>query len=100
MPQTDLGPVNIRYGNSAEFVAEFFDSNNHTTVPSGATLSITYTNINNSPQTDTVTLASVNSFFTGVWSSTSAALGLAPWQVFASGNSTAAQIGIIRIIEP
>jgi hypothetical protein len=100
MPQTDLGPVNIRQGNSAEFVAEFFDSNNRITIPSGATLSITYTNTGNASQTDTVTLGAVNSFFTGVWSSSGASLGLANWSVFASGNSTAAQVGLIRIIEP
>jgi hypothetical protein len=100
MTQISLGPVNIVQGNSAEFVAEFFDSNNQITVPSGATLSITYTNISNASQTDTVTLGPVNSFFLGVWSSTSAALGLAPWSVYATGFSTAAQTGVIRIIEP
>jgi hypothetical protein len=100
MTQVRFGPVNITQGDSAEFVAEFFDSNDAITVPSGATLSITYTNTANASQTDTVTLSAVNSFFTGVWSSTSAALGLAPWSVYATGFSTAAQMGVIRIIEP
>lgn len=100
MTQFDLGPVNITYGNSAFFTAEFYDSNGAITVPSGASLSITYTNINNATQTDIVTLALNNSFFNGTWSSSNAALGLAPWSIFVTGFSTASQIGVIRVIDP
>ena len=100
MTQVDWGPVNITGGNSAFFTAEFYDASGNLTVPSGATLQITYTNINNASQTDTVTLSAVNSYYTGTWSSTSASYGLANWQIIASGNSTAAQIGVIRVIDP
>lgn len=100
MPQTDWGPVPITYGNSAFFTAEFFDSNGNTTVPSGATLNITYTNLSNVSVTESVTLSLSGDFFTGTWSSTSAAYGLADWDITATGNSTAAQQGQIRIIYP
>jgi hypothetical protein len=100
MTQVEFGPTNLTQGNSAFFTAEFFDSNGNLTIPSGATLQITYTNINNASQTDTVTLSAVNSYFTGTWSSTSASYGLAPWSIFATGNSTAAQMGIIRVVDP
>lgn len=100
MPQTDWGPVPITQGNSAFFTAEFFDSNGNTTVPSGATLSITYANLSNVIVTESVTLTQVGSFFTGTWSSTSATYGLADWEITATGNSTAAQEGQIRVIYP
>lgn len=100
MTQIDYGPVNINYGNSAFFTAEFYDSNGNLTVPSGATLSITYININNTSQTDNVALSVNNSFFIGTWSSSNASLGLAPWSIFVTGFSTASQIGVIRVIDP
>jgi len=100
MTQVALGPVNIQYGNSAFFTAEFYDSNGNLTVPSGATLSLSYTNINNISQTDTVTLGVNNSFYTGTWSSTNAALGLVLWSIIAAGASSASQLGVIRVIDP
>lgn len=100
MTQVALGPVNIQYGNSAFFTAEFYDSNGLLTVPSGATLSITYTNINNVSQTDTLVMSLSNSFYTCTWSSSSAALGLALWTVIAAGVSSASQLGVIRVIDP
>lgn len=100
MTQVDYGPVNINYGNSAFFTAEFYDSNGLLTVPSGATLSITYTNINNAAQTDVLVMSLLNSFYTVTWSSSNASLGLAPWSVFVTGFSTASQVGVIRVIDP
>lgn len=100
MTQVDLGPVNIVYGNSAFFTAEFYDANGVLSIPAGATLSITYTNINNASQTDTATMTLVNSFYTTTWSSTNAALGLAPWTITATGATSASQIGVIRVIDP
>jgi len=100
MSQTEFGPINITGGNSALFTAEFRDINGNTTVPVGASISVTYTNTTNSTQTDTITLSAVNYFFTGVWSSTSASPGLASWSITATGNSTASQAGQIRVIEP
>jgi len=100
MPQIDWGPVPITQGNSAFFTAEFFDSRGNTTVPSGATLSITYTDTNNASVTEAITMDATGSFFTCTWSSTSAAYGLADWAITATGNSTAANNGQIRVIYP
>lgn len=100
MTYVDYGPFNIQHGNSAFFTAEFYDSNGALIVPSGATLSITYTNINNVSQTDSLAMALLNSFYTVTWSSTNAALGLAPWTITASGASSASQVGLIRVIDP
>lgn len=98
--QVGFGPVNIQYGNSAFFTAEFFNSDGNLTVPSGATLSLDYTNILNAAQTDTIAMVENNSFYNATWSSTNAGIGLATWYVFITGFSTAAQTGIIRVIEP
>lgn len=100
MTQTDFGPVNIRYSNSAFFTAEFFDSNGNITVPLSATLSITYTNINNVSQTDNITMTPINSYLCGTWSSTNAIPGLAPWTITALGASSASQTGVIRVYDP
>lgn len=101
MPQTDYGPTNIQKNNSAFFTAEFIDSFGNITIPAGgATLTITYTNINNASQTDAFIMTSINSFFTATWSSTSASLGLADWSIVATGFSSLAQIGQIRVIDP
>jgi len=100
MPQTDYGPVNITQGNTAEFVAEFFDSNKVVTIPSGATLVVSYTNINNASQTDTVIMTQVAANYLATWSSTNAALGLANWSVTATALSSPSQIGQLRIIDP
>lgn len=100
MTYVDYGPFNLNYGNSAFFTAEFYDSNGILTIPAGATLSVTYTNINNASQTDSLSMSLLNSFYTATWSSTNAALGLAPWTITALGASSASQIGIIRVIDP
>jgi len=93
------GPFNIQQGNSANFVVEFFDSSGDLTVPSSADLTVTYTNTSNASQTDSVTLTEVNSFFTGTWPSTSAALGLAVWAATCAGSTETQSTGQIRIIQ-
>lgn len=93
------GPFNIQQGNSANFVVEFLDSSGDLTVPSSADLTITYTNISDSSQIDSVTLTETNSFFTGTWSSTSAALGLAVWSATCSGSTEVQSTGQMRIIQ-
>lgn len=99
MPQTDFGPHNIQQGNSAFFTVEFLDANGELTTPSGSSLSITYTNTSFASQTDVITLAPINFFFTGTWSSTSASLGLANWTIVATGLSSLSQTGIIRVVD-
>jgi hypothetical protein len=100
MTQTDFGPVNIRRGNTVEFVAQFFDVNSNLITPGSATLAITYTNLNNVPQTDNVTMFPVNTDLIGTWSSTNAVSCLAPWTITATGQSTIAQSGVVRVYDP
>lgn len=100
MTQVALGPVNITQGNSATFVAEFLDSNNNITNPLLATITVSYTNTANVTQTDTLNLAVAGSLYTGTWSSTSAAKGLANWSLFSSTGTNAVQVGVIRVIDP
>ena len=97
MPQTNWGPVNITQGDSASFTVEFYDTGGNISNPSGPTLNITYTNTSNSIQTDNISLSSVNSFYTGTWSSTSATYGLATW-IAATSSNAVAQTGQIRVI--
>ena len=99
-PQTNWGPVNLTQGNSAFFTCEFYDTSGNVTIPSGGTVNVTYTNTSNTTTTDLVSLSQTGSFFTGTWSSVLASLGLATWQLFATGNSTAVQTGQLRIIVP
>lgn len=96
--QTDLGPVNITYGDLVLFTAEFFDDENITTIPSAAIIAVTYVNINNVEQTDVMSMALNDSFFNATWSSTNASSGLALWEARSAGHSSAAQLGIIRVI--
>lgn len=91
--------TNITQGNSARFVVEFLDSDQALTVPSSATLTITYVDRSALTSTSTsIALTQTNSFFLGTWSSTGAALGLATWSVSAPSLSSAAT-GTIRVID-
>lgn len=100
MTQTDFGPVNIRRGNSAAFTVQFFDVNGNTTTPLSAILALSYTDIANALQTDNVTLLPSNSFLIGTWGSSTVPAQLVPWTVTATGASSIAQSGIIRIYDP
>lgn len=93
------GPFNMEQGNSIIFTVEFFDANGFTSVPSSASMSVSYRNTSNATQVDSVTLNVINSFFNGTWSSTSAALGLATWTAIA--NSSVGQVanGQLRVIQ-
>lgn len=93
------GPFNIEQGNSANFTVEFFDSTGFLSIPSAATMTLTYVNLSAATQVDTVALSPTGSFFTGVWSSTSAALGLANWVATTSFSSVQTAIGQIRVIQ-
>src|SRR6516225_5276143 len=99
MTQLPDGPTNLTQGNSAFFTVKFTDANGNITTPLSATLSVSYTNINLSPQTDNVTLLPNNAFLTGTWSSTNAASGLAPWTITATGASSVSQTGTIRVLD-
>ena len=93
------GPVNIEAGNTANFAVEFLDSNGALTVPSTCNFTISYTNQSNASVTETVAMTQSNSFFTGSWSSTSAALGLATWSVTMTGSTAVQATGQIRVLQ-
>lgn len=93
------GPTNIQVGNTASFVVEFLDSSGDLTVPSSADMSISYVNTSGSTVSESVTLTQSNSFWTGTWSSTSAALGLATWTVTMAGSTETQATGQIRVID-
>lgn len=93
------GPVNIEAGNSANFAVSFLDSSGSPTTPSTCNFTVAYTNTSNASVTDTVTMTQSNGFFSGTWSSTSAALGLATWQVTMTGSTTVQATGQIRVIQ-
>lgn len=93
------GPVNIEKGNSASFTIEFLNASGVLTTPSTANLTVAYTNTSNASVTDTVSLTQSNSFFTGTWSSTSAALGLATWEATMAGSTVIQATGQLRILQ-
>lgn len=95
-------PTNITQGNSAQFIAEFVDSNGNTTTPTGATLAITYP-LNNQGTTTastSITMTLTGAFMTATWFSSVSSLGNAPWTVTATGTFTAGASGTIRVIAP
>lgn len=92
-------PFNIQQNNSVSFAVEFLDSAGSLSVPPSATMTVTYTNNANTTQVDAVTLTLAGSFFGGIWSSTSAALGLATWVAATSLSSVQMATGIIRVLE-
>lgn len=93
------GPVNIEQGNTANFAVEFLSASGSLTIPSTGNFTISYTNTSGVSTTETLSLTLNNSFFTCSWSSTSAALGLATWQVTAAGSTTVQATGQIRVIQ-
>lgn len=93
------GPFNMEQGNSIFFTVEFLDQNGFTSVPSSASMTVAYTNTSNSSQTDTVVLSQANRFFTGTWSSTSAALGYATWTAIANSSVGSVAQGQLRVIQ-
>ncbi len=93
------GPFNIQQGNSANFVVEFLSSADSLSMPSTTNMTVTYTNLSNASQSDTVTLTPTGSFYTGTWPSTSAALCTAVWVVTATGSTAVQSTGQLRIID-
>lgn len=88
---------NITQGSTVEFTAEFLDVNGITTVPSSATLVMTYTTIANATASSAIGMTQVGSFFVATWPSGQAALGLANYAIAAFGQPTAAS-GTLRLL--
>jgi hypothetical protein len=92
-------PINVTLGSTVQFTAEFFDSTDTLTVPTSATLSITYPYSSNSIVTNTVTIgmSQSGSFFTATWGTNVAALGITSYSISAPGQATATT-GTLRLI--
>lgn len=94
-------PINASLGSTIGFTVEFFDSANNLTVPSSATLTITYPLSSNSITTAScvVGMSAAGSFFTATWGSGVAALGITSYSISAPGQA-AATTGELRLITP
>ena len=92
-------PINVTTGSTVQFTVEFFDSTNVLTVPTSATLTVTYPLSSNSIATGTATISMTpsGSFFTGTWGSGVAALGITSYSVSAPGQLSPTT-GSLRII--
>lgn len=93
-------PINVTQGNSAQFFVEFYSpTNGALTVPSSATLTITYTTVANSTASAVLGMAASGSGFTVTWGTSVAAYGLALWSVTAPGQ-IAPTTGTLRLLDP
>jgi hypothetical protein len=94
-------PINASLGSTIGFTVEFFDSANNLTVPSSATLTITYPPSSNSITTTscTIGMAASGSFFQATWGSGVAALGMSSYSISAPGQATPTT-GSLRLITP
>lgn len=81
-------PYNITLGSTVAFTVEFLDSNGDLTVPSSATLTMTYTTVAGATASSNITMTQSNSFFTATWGSGVAALGMANYSINAPGQTT------------
>ena len=91
-------PINVTYGSTVQFTVEFFDSSQILTVPTSATITITYPPSSNSLTTVScaIGMSQSGSFYTASWGTTVAALGLSSYSVSAPGQATPTT-GTLRI---
>ena len=91
--------TNVILGNTAQFVAEFLDANGDITVPPGGTLNIAYP-VGLTTASTSISMTLQNSFFTATWSSSVSDLGIATWNITASGSTISQAQGDLRILTP
>ena len=91
------GPYNVTQGSTVEFTVEFFDASGVLTTPTSATLVMTYTTVVGSTTTQSVNMTQSGSFFTAIWGSGVAKLGLATFSIGAPGQATATT-GSLRLL--
>jgi hypothetical protein len=93
-------PINVTQGNSAQFFVEFYDQfTGALTVPSSATLTITYTAVAGSTASTVLGMIASGNGFGATWGTSVAAYGLALWSVMAPGQ-TAPTTGTLRLLDP
>jgi len=92
-------PINATLGSTLQFTAVFFDANSVITVPSSATLTITYPLSSDSLTTVScsIGMSVVGEFFTATWGSGVAALGLSSYSISGAGQSSPTT-GTVKLI--
>lgn len=95
-------PHNAPQGQSITFTAMFFDASAVLTVPTSATLTVTYPMVS-SPLTLTscsIAMTAAGDFFTATWASSVAALGLSSYAASAPGlvSGSSGSTGTLRLI--
>jgi hypothetical protein len=92
-------PFNVTSGSTVVFTVVFFDANGAVTVPTSATITVTYP-LSSDPLTTTscsIGMTAVGDFFTATWGSGVAALGKSSATAIAPGI-TSADPQTLRII--
>lgn len=92
-------PINATLGSTILFTAVFFDASSAITVPSSATITITYPPSSNTLTSVSCALGMVQNgqFFTAAWGSGVAALGLSSYSVSGAGQASPTT-GTLRLI--
>ncbi len=92
-------PINVTLGSTVKFTVEFFDSNQILTVPTSATITVTYplSSANLTLVSCAIPMTQVGSFFTATWGSGVAALGLSSYSVSAPGQASPTT-GTLRVL--
>ena len=90
-------PFNLTSGSTAQFDVAFFTSSGALTVPTSATLVVSYVTSSGFSTSETVTLSVSGSVFSGTWGSGPARLGIATYSITAPGQPSATT-GQLRII--
>lgn len=95
-------PINVTWGQKAQFAVEFLDSGGSLTIPSGGQIIVSYTDYTTRASTSqTITLVQSSEFFIGTWNSSVSVIGLATWSVYATSSPTVPeQSDVIRVIDP
>jgi len=88
---------NVRRFSTAEFVAEFLDSNGVMTTPPTATLTITYGSTSGVVGSTVITMQPAGFAFTGNWGAGNADLGLWSYSISAPGQ-VSPTTGNIRVL--
>lgn len=92
-------PFNVTQGSTVEFTVEFLDASGNLTVPSSATLTMTYTTIAGTSASSATAMTPSGSFFTALWASGVAAFGFATYSISAPGQPTPTT-GTLRLLDP
>ncbi len=92
-------PINVTTGSTVEFTVVFFDTANVLTVPTSATLTVTYPPSSNNLTTVScaIGMTAAGSFFTATWGTGVAALGNSSYSVAAPGQATPTT-GTLRVV--